>query len=231
VSDSSPPPPRPEPEPSPPDGGASPQHGQGQPPPYGQGQPPPYGPGQPPEYGQPPPYPPVQQQYGQPPPAPPGNEPYNSSYGQTQQPRYPQQELLPHDVKPRRNRVPLVIGLVIALALAGGGVAAWLLLRDNGESTRAQYCAAIKKLVPDGDLTSSLQGGQQDTLASIRKIADLAPNAVADDWKTLTDLFNSAQQSGTPDLTLLLGAVSAAKSIVADSNAHCGTTFKVPSLP
>jgi hypothetical protein len=159
-----------------------------------------------------------------------GQPPYGDS-SQPPQTAYPQQELLPQEVKPSGSRVPLVVGLVVALALVGGGIAAWLLLRNNDESTRAQYCAAIKRLLPNGDLTSSLGGGQQDVVAKLSKVADLAPSTVAGDWKTLTDLVHSSQQSGTPDVTLVLGAIGAARNIVADSNDHCGTTFTVPSVP
>jgi hypothetical protein len=121
---------------------------------------------------------------------------------------------------------------VIALALVGGGVAAWLLLRDNGESTRAQYCAAIKNAAPGGDISSALEGGPEAATASFRKIADLAPDAVADDWKTLTDLVASAQKSqSNVNVGDAISAFTALKAIVADSNDHCGTTFKVPSLP
>ncbi len=167
------------------------------PPRYGQpasGQPP-YGP---PRYGQPasgqPPY--GQPQYGQPPPPPSGDEatrpygppPYGGSFGQTPHSAYPQQELLPHDVRPRRSRVPLVIGLVVALALVGGGVAAWLLLRDNGEGSRAQYCTEIKTATSGGDITTALGSGPQAAMAELHKLVALAPDAVAADWKTLTNL-------------------------------------------
>jgi hypothetical protein len=191
----------------------------------------PAAPGQP-QYGQP--------QYGQPPPPPPGDEstrpygapPYAGSLAQTPQSAYPQQELLPHDVKPSRSRVPLVIGLIVALALVGGGIAAWLLLRDNGESSRAEYCTTIKNETQGGDITTTLQGGPQAAMAELHKLSSLAPDAVAGDWKTLTKVVESAQKSqSTPSITDALSAFGALKSIVSDSNAHCGTTFKVPSLP
>jgi hypothetical protein len=199
-------------------------------------------------YGQPPtgqagygaPATPGQPQYGQPPPPLSGDEstrpygppPYAGSFGQTPQSAYPQQELLPHDVKPSRSRVPLVIGLVVALALVGGGIAAWLLLRDNGESTRAEYCTTIKDATQGGDITTTLGGGPEAAIAELHKLTSLAPDSVASDWKTLTNLMESAQKSqSTPSITDALSAFGALKSIVTDSNAHCGTTFKVPSLP
>jgi hypothetical protein len=233
VSDSWPPPQQPDEA-----GGASPGEGaSAQPPgPPASGQPP-YGQ---PQYGQPPPPPSGQPQYGQPPTPPSGDEatspygppPYGGSFGQTPHSAYPQQELLPHDVRPRRSRVPLVIGLVVALALVGGGVAAWLLLRDNGEGSRAQYCTEIKTATSGGDITTALGSGPQAATAELHKLAALAPDAVAGDWKTLTNLLESAQKSqSSPSITEALSAFGALKSIVTDSNAHCGTTFKVPSLP
>jgi hypothetical protein len=164
-------------------------------------------------------------------PAPPGQG-GSQPYGQPPARSYPQQELLPQEVRPGRSRLPLLIGLVAVLALIGGGVAAWLLLRDDGESTRASYCAAIKKAAPGGDITSALEDGPEAATASFRTIADLAPDSVADDWKTLTDLLASAQKSqSNVNLSDAISAFSALKSIVADSNDHCGTSFKVPSLP
>jgi uncharacterized protein HemX len=157
-----------------------------------------------------------------------GSPPYGAPPARS----YPQQELLPQEVKAGRSRLRLIVALVVALALVGGGIAAWLLLRDNGESTRAQYCAAIKKAAPGGDITSSLEGGQQAVASQLRTIADLAPKTVADDWKTLTDLFASAQKSqSNVNLGDALSAFGALKTIVADSNDNCGTSFKVPSLP
>jgi hypothetical protein len=215
------------------------QYGQ---PPYGQpayGQPP-YG--APPAPGQPDHVPPASggPQYGQPPPPPYGDEatrpygppPYGGSFGQTPQSAYPQQELLPHDVKPSRSRVPLVIGLVVALALVGGGIAAWLLLRDNGESTRAQYCTTIKNATHGGDISTILQGGPQEAMAGLHKLVTLAPDVVADDWKTLTNLLESAQRSQSrPSITDYISGLGALRSIATDSNAHCGTTIPVPSVP
>jgi hypothetical protein len=195
------------------------------PPPYGQPQ---YGQ---PLYGQPP--------YGQPPPPsgdeatrPYGSPPYGGSFGQAPRSAYPQQELLPHDVKASRSRAPLVIGLVVALALVGGGIAAWLLLRDNGEGTRAQYCTEIKTVTQGGDITTALGNSPQAAMAELHKLVALAPGAVAGDYKTLTNLLESAQKSqSSPSITDALSALGALKSIVTDSNAHCGTTFKAPSLP
>jgi hypothetical protein len=230
VSDSWPPPQHPdEAGPAPSGEGAS-----AQPPPPGR---PAAGP---PEYGQPPQGEPAStgpDQYGQPPygdeaTRPYGPPPYGGSFGQTPQSAYPQQELLPHDVKPSRSRVPLVIGLVVALALVGGGIAAWLLLRDNGESTRAQYCTTIKNATHGGDISTILQGGPQEAMAELHKLVTLAPDVVADDWKTLTNLLESAQRSQSrPSITDYISGLGALRSIATDSNAHCGTTIPVPSVP
>jgi hypothetical protein len=214
-----------------------PPPGDGAPPPYGQGTPP----QPPPPYGDPPtsPYrqtpPPYGDQYGQPPQ--PGNQ-----YGQPPQPAgqyvqppqggYPQQELLPQDVQPGRSRTPLVVALIVVLALVGGGIAAWLLLRDNGESTRAEYCAAIKKVAPTGDLTSAVAGDQNSISDQAKHLADLAPSSVSGDWKTLEDFVASVEKSrDNLDVTSALSALGALKHIVQDSNDNCGTTFTSPLSP
>ncbi len=180
---------------------------------------PPPGPPSPPPYGD---------MYGQPPPAPSGQR-----YGQFPQPpqAYPQQELLPQERKPRRSRLPLYIALGVALAIIVGGVAVWLLLRDNGESTRAQYCAAIKEVAPRNDLLSAVVGADATTLGKAQTVADLAPSAVKKDWKTLTDVVRSAQTSSSLDPTTALTALGALKSIVSDSNANCGTAYTLPLSP
>jgi hypothetical protein len=204
--------------------------GEGAPPPYGQGTPPPPPP-PPPPYSDPPttPYrqtpPPYGDQYGQPPQ--PGHQ-----YGQPPQSGYPQQELLPQDVQPGRSRTPLIVGLIVVLALVGGGIAAWLLLRDNGESTRAEYCAAIKKATPSGDLTSAVAGDQSALSDQAKQLADLAPSSVSDDWKTLEDFVASVEKSqNNLDVTSAVAALGALKHIIQDSNDNCGTTFKSPLSP
>lgn len=206
------------------------QPGSGAPPPYGD---PPTTPNQqvPPSYGDPPtaPYqqvpPPYRDQYGQPPQ--PGGQ-----YGQPPLSGYPQQELLPQDVQPGRSRAPLIVGLIVVLALVGGGIGAWLLLRDNGESTRAEYCAAIKKAAPGSDLTSAVADGQSSLSEQAKHLADLAPGSVSDDWKTLDDFVASVQKSqNNLDVTSALSAIGALKNIIQDSNDNCGTTFKSPLSP
>jgi hypothetical protein len=214
---------------------SSPPYPPAQPPPFGQ---PPYPPAQPPPYGQPP-YPPAQpppyaQPYGGTPPAPyrRSPQPFTDQFGQPPATAYPRQELLPHEVRPRKRRVPLVIGLVVTLALVGGGIAAWLLLRDNGDATRAQYCTEITSATRGSDITSILGGGPRAAFAELHKLADLAPTGVAADWKTLTALLESAQKSqSSANFSAVVAAAEALRSIIADSNAHCGTTFKAPSLP
>ena len=218
----------PDPEPPP-----EPPPGEGAPPPYGQGTPPPYGDPPTTPYRQTPP--PYGDQYGQRPqpggqyPQPPQS---GGQYGQPPPTAYPQQELLPQDVQPGRSRTSLIVGLIVVLALVGGGIAAWLLLRDNGESTRAAYCAAIKKAAPSGDLTSAVTGSQSSLSDQAKQLADLAPGAVSGDWKTLESFVASVEKSqNNLDVTSALSALGALKHIIQDSNDNCGTTFKSPLSP
>ncbi len=149
-----------------------------------------------------------------------------------QQPHYPQQELLPQEVKPGRSRLPLVIGLAVVLTLIAGAVVAWLLLRDDGEGTRAQYCDALEQLAPDDDLAAAVVSADASTLDQARNLADLAPGAVADDWKTLDDAVASMQSSSANvNPATLLTAYGALKNIVSDSNDHCGTAYRLPLGP
>jgi hypothetical protein len=144
---------------------------------------------------------------------------------------YPQQDLLPQEVQPGRSRKPLVLALIVVLVLIGGGVGAWLLLRDNGESNRAQYCAALKKLIPDNDLIGAVTSADASTLDEVKQLSDLAPRAVSKDWTTLNQAMASFQGSSSPDPTLLLPAIGAIQDIVRDANDQCGMDVQLPSLP
>jgi hypothetical protein len=189
----------------------------GQPTGYGPGQVPGYGPGQPTGYG--------------PSPAPGYSASQQPMFGPPH-PAYPQQDLLPQQVQPGRSRRPLVIVLVVALLVAGGGVGAWLLLRDNGESGRAAYCAQFKKLVPDNDLVSAVTSADASTAANLKKLADQAPATVHKDWQTLTALIDQLQNSASqPNLAQLATAFGALKQVIRDANDHCGMSMQVPSLP
>jgi hypothetical protein len=148
--------------------------------------------------------------------------------GQSQS-AYPQQTLLPQEVKRGRSRKPLVIGLVVALLIAAGGIVAWQLLKDNGEETRAAYCAALKKLTNNGDITAALSGAGTDTLSQLGKVQSLAPAAVKGDWDTLQSLSQSAQ-SGNVDASVAIKAFSALKSIADDADSKCGIPMNVPGL-
>ncbi len=172
--------------------------------------------GQPQSYGQPPPPP-----YGQGPQRPYGQGPPESGY--------PQQELLPQDVQHQRSRMPIYIGLAVVLALIAGGGAAWLLLRDDGESTRAQYCAEIKTFAPNDDLIGAVTNADASMVDQAKKLADLAPETVVEDWTTLSDVVTSVQSSATQvNPSLFLTAIGALRNIVSDSNANCGTAYTLP---
>lgn len=178
---------------------------------------PPYGwPAQPYPYGQPSGYGPSG--------PPPG---YGQGYGQPGQPAYPQAHLLPQEVHAGKNRKPLVIGLVVAMVLVAGGIGGWLLTRDDGEGTRAEYCAALKTLTNDGDLASAITGlDSSDTSARLDRVRELAPRAVRTDWDTVYDGLGSTQ-SGQIDVTRVLEAVGALQKIAADADKKCDLKISI----
>ncbi len=140
--------------------------------------------------------------------------------------QYPQQQLLPQDIKPRRSRLPQVIGLVVVLALVAGGLAAWFLLRDDGEDTRAAYCAEFRSFLDDGDLLGLLASADQSTLVQLQKLAELAPAVVDAAWQRLQNLMDAGELS----MTSAAAAYSAGQSIVRDAEENCGMDIPLPGL-
>jgi hypothetical protein len=144
------------------------------------------------------------------------------------QPVYPRQELLPQQVKPGRSRAPFVVGLAAVLALAVGGVVVWLVLRDDGEETRAAYCQELRDLTNDGELLSN-DGPDLDALSDrLERLHEVAPSAVSDDWETLRDAVESA--GSTADLDALLQAVDALRVIADDAEDNCDLQVNVPGF-
>ena len=141
--------------------------------------------------------------------------------------QYPRQQLLPQEIKPGRNRTPLYIGLGLAMVLVIGGAVAYLTLRSNGEETRAAYCAALRKLTHNGDLTGAVDGANTSTLDQIKEVRRLAPNAVSDDWSKLWDIAEQAQ-SGSPDYSQALTAYNALKVIAQDASDKCSLDLNMP---
>ncbi len=141
-------------------------------------------------------------------------------------PQYPRQQLLPQEVQPGRSRLPLFIGLVVMLALVGGGVAAWLLLRDEGEDTRADYCAALKELTNDGDLMGVVASADESTLVQLEEVAELAPGAIDTDWQRLRDLA----ETGDFTASTAFAAYAALQSIVQDAENECGMDIPLPGF-
>ncbi len=208
--------PPPEPPPGVPLRGATPASQ----PPYGQASSqPPYGQSESqPPYGQPP--------YGQSESQPPYGQPTRnpSTYGQGAQPEYPQQQLLPQEVQPGRSRKPLVLVVAVVLTLVVVGAVAWLVLRDDGEQTRAEYCNTLRQLTNDGNLMSAIAAPSADSLSNLNKVIDLAPDAVADDWKRLQD-FQSSATSGDLDMSSAVQLLSTFQAIVNDAEDGCGLTI------
>ncbi|HEY7045300.1 MAG TPA: hypothetical protein VH419_16640 [Nocardioidaceae bacterium] len=174
----------------------------------------------------------------QPPPRQPGDQP--PPWEQSGQPpwqqggpggpprQYPRQHLLPQEVKPHRNRAPLFVGLGVVLVLIVAGVVTYLVLRDSGEDTRQAYCTELRRLTHDGDLAGALQSADASAEQEIKKVAGLAPDAVADDWDALVPFVEKAAQSGTPDWGGALMAFNALKVIAQDAKDNCG--IDMPTL-
>jgi hypothetical protein len=142
---------------------------------------------------------------------------------------YPQQELLPHVVQPPRSQKGWIIGLVVVLVLLGGGIGTWLILRDGNDSGRAEYCATLKKLVPDNDIISALVTSPDPSQLAdqLKNLVALAPSAVSSNWRTLEE----ALDSGTDNQAAFLPAVTAVQSIIRDANDNCGMSIQLPDLP
>jgi hypothetical protein len=144
---------------------------------------------------------------------------------------YPRQELLPQDVRPRRSRTPLVIGIVAILVLAAGAGCAYLLLRDDGEGTRAAYCDQLRELTADGDLDAAAAAATGAELSSqLQQLIDDAPNSVADDWQKLRDLGESVSADGDVDLSAALDAMTSLRAIAKDAQDKCDLPIDLPSL-
>ena len=158
-------------------------------------------------------------------PPPPWGGPQHQPYGS--QPQYPRQNLLPQQVQPPPSRRPLIIGIAVACAVVLVGVVAFLLVRDDGEDTRAAYCAALRDLTRDGDLVGAASTADASTLNELREVRDLAPPAVADDWKRLESAASSAQ-SGSPDLGKVIEALGAVKVIARDAEDNCDLKLDIP---
>lgn len=142
---------------------------------------------------------------------------------------YPRQNLLPQEVKPGRSRAPLFIGIAVVLALVIAGGIAYLVLRDDGEDTRAAYCAALRDLTKNGDLVAAVEGANQSTVDDLKAVMDLAPNAVAGAWEKLQQGIESAQ-SGSPDMSQALSIFGALKSISQDAKNNCDLDLNIPML-
>lgn len=119
--------------------------------------------------------------------------------------------------------------MVLALIVAGG--IAYLVLRDDGEDTRAAYCAGLRDLTHNGDLQGAMDGTDQSTMEDLKAVIDLAPNAVSDDWAELEDGIELARSgSGSPDFQRALEMYAALKNIAGDARNNCDLDLDIPML-
>ena len=143
---------------------------------------------------------------------------------------YPQQELLPQDVRPGRNRTPLIIAAVAVLVLAAAVGGAYLLLRDDGESTRSAYCESLTELTAGGDLSAAAEAMGPEVSEQLQQVIDEAPDAVADDWRRLRDLGTSAASQGDLDASAAIDALESVQAIAADARDECDLPIELPDL-
>jgi hypothetical protein len=136
---------------------------------------------------------------------------------------------LPQEVKPGRNRKPLFIAIAVVIALVIAGGIAYLVLRDDGEDTRAAYCAALRDLTDNGDLMGALGNADASTADKLKTAMDLAPDAVAGDWKKLNEAIQSGQ-SGSPDMSHALALFESLRSIANDAQTKCDLDLGIPML-
>jgi hypothetical protein len=167
---------------------------------------------------------PDQPPYGEPPRPPVYGQPYGGP-----PPVYPQANLLPQEVQRGRNRKPLVIGLALALVLVAGGVGAYFLLRDDGEGTRAAYCAALKEATNEGDLISALaQSSDSEMRDDLDRIRDLAPRAVRSHWdRVYTAVQSLMADSETINFSQLASGFGSLQEIATDARDNCGLQLDV----
>ena len=143
---------------------------------------------------------------------------------------YPRQELTEQHVEPGRSHLRAYLVLAVVLVLIVAAVGSWLLLRDDGEDQRAEYCAALRELTAGGDLTSALGDADASTLDQFEAVARLAPASVEAEWVTLSDVLDSAMTSQSADPASLLKAYGAFTAIARDASDKCGLTIDVPSF-
>ncbi len=143
---------------------------------------------------------------------------------------YPRQDLLPQEIKSGTNRRPIYAGVAAVLALIVVAGLVFFLLRDKGDDTRAEYCAELRDITHDGDLSAALSGADQTTLDRLLAIQDIAPTVVADDWKTLSDFAETAMARQIPDIGAGLEALNAFQVIADDAQNHCDLSLDIPGF-
>ncbi|MGH3446883.1 MAG: hypothetical protein ACRDQA_30620 [Nocardioidaceae bacterium] len=141
---------------------------------------------------------------------------------------YPQQHLLPQQVKPGRSRKPLVIGAVVVVLLIIGGLVTWRLVGGDGEGTRAEYCSVLKDVTHNGDLMGAVEHSDKDMLKQITRLRDLAPGAVSKQWDDIFSVIESSARDNSPSPADAFKIYSDVKSIAADAKDKCGLDLDLP---
>lgn len=143
--------------------------------------------------------------------------------------RYPRQDLTEQQVLPGRSGAPRLFGIAGLVVVVLVAVALWFVLDDGGEPDRDAYCEALTDVTDGGDLAGALQTADERTLEDLDDVAALAPDVVADDWETLTEVARDpAAVADGGDLSTVVSVFSAVRGIARDARDACGLELDIP---
>lgn len=140
---------------------------------------------------------------------------------------YPQQPLLPQQVRPGRSRLPRLFVAAAVVAALVAGLVIWRVVHDHDERNRDAYCATLRQLTGGGNLAAAAQRLGSGAPAALQRLRTLAPDSVRGEWDDLAALVQSAPTSEL-DLGSAARAFTDVRAIVSDANAGCGMDIQIP---